>query len=257
MTLAVFQDRFAQALHAAETESAPEIAGLLHQPGFAVYRNTVMKGCIDALQANYPTVARLVGEDWFRATAAIYVGAHPPHDARMLHYGDDFPAFLARFEPADGLPYLPGVARLDRLWSEAHVSHDEAPLEPAVLSSLAPEALANTVLRPHAAARWQWFPEQPIYSIWQWNRAGLDNAPEIAWQSEGALLTRPSETVIWMALDAAGCAFLDACRAGCPLADAASAALEIAPETELAQLLSTLLGVGAFGGTDDISSNQS
>jgi hypothetical protein len=32
------------------------------QPGFAVYRNTVLKGCIDALQANYPTVHALVGD---------------------------------------------------------------------------------------------------------------------------------------------------------------------------------------------------
>ena len=38
--------------------------GCLHwspNRAFAVYRNTVLKGCIDALQANYPTVGQLVG----------------------------------------------------------------------------------------------------------------------------------------------------------------------------------------------------
>jgi hypothetical protein len=73
MSLTQFQDQFAQALFSAE--AGPEIAPLACQPGFAVYRNTVMKGCIDALQANYPSVMRLVGEEWFRAAAALYVAA--------------------------------------------------------------------------------------------------------------------------------------------------------------------------------------
>ena len=62
--LETFQDGFANALLALEpsVDCAPELAYLVAQPGFAVYRNTVMKGCIDALQANYPAVARLVGE---------------------------------------------------------------------------------------------------------------------------------------------------------------------------------------------------
>lgn len=70
--LADFQDRFAQALFGAEEDADPEVASLARQPGFAVYRNTVIKGRIDALQANYPSVTRLVGEAWFRAAAAIY-----------------------------------------------------------------------------------------------------------------------------------------------------------------------------------------
>ena len=34
------------------------------RPGFSVYRNTVMAGCVDALPANYPTVDQLVGVEW-------------------------------------------------------------------------------------------------------------------------------------------------------------------------------------------------
>ncbi|MGH8808915.1 MAG: DNA-binding domain-containing protein, partial [Noviherbaspirillum sp.] len=100
MNLTQFQDRFSQALFA--PEPAPDIAALARQPGFAVYRNTVMKGCIDALQANYPSVTRLVGEEWFRAAAAIYVVEHGPRDARLLYYGEQFPDFLEGFDPAAG-----------------------------------------------------------------------------------------------------------------------------------------------------------
>lgn len=246
-SLANFQDRFAQALFASEADVGPDISALAHQPGFAVYRNTVMKGCIDALQANYPAIVRLVGEQWFRAAAAVYVRERRPQDARMLYYGEGFADFLTQFEPAADLPYLAHVARLDRLWTEAHGARDEPALAPAALSGLAPDVLANTVLHPHAAAHWRWFAEQPIYTIWRRNREAPDDDSEIAWQGEGALLVRPHGAVAWIALDAAGCAFLDACMAGRPLADAAAAALGARQDTDLARLLSTLLDAGAFG----------
>src|SRR5690606_8245365 len=58
--LARFQDAFLRALLSGAPAPIGDatIAGLCGQPGFAVYRNTAIKGCIDALAANYPSVAR-------------------------------------------------------------------------------------------------------------------------------------------------------------------------------------------------------
>jgi hypothetical protein len=249
--LARFQDGFAQALLAPDPAEipglTPAIAALARQPGFAVYRNTVMKGCVDALQANYPAVSRLVGGEWFRAAAAVFVREQLPGQATLMYYGAQFAAFLAVFPAAAELPYLPGVARLDRFWTESHGAPDAAALDPAALAGLAPAALAATVLHPHAAARWAWFPGQPIYTVWQQNREASDAAGEIDWRGEGALLTRPHSVVRWLRLDAAGCAFLDACAAGSPLAAAAAAALAAQEDADLALLMKTLLEAGAFG----------
>ena len=251
--LARFQDAFAHALIEPGALPDPSVAALVAQPAFAVYRNTVMKGCIDALQANYPAVARLVGEEWFRAAAAIYVRESLPADPTLLRYGALFPDFLARFEPAAELPYLPGVARLDRLWTEAHTAPDETAIDPADIARRAPAALARAVLHLHAAARWAWFEDAPIYTIWSRNRAAVVPAPEIDWRAEGALLLRPRDTVEWMPLDAAGVAFLDACAAGMPAPRAASAALEARDDADLTQLMCTLLAAGAFGRMSFIS----
>lgn len=127
MQLSTFQDGVAAALmpqgaHPADT--APWLSALRSQPGFAVYRNTVHKACIDALQANYPTVCALVGEEWFRAAAGLFVQARPPTDGRLMAYGEGFAHFLQGFEAAAGLPYLPAVARLDRCWTESHLAAD-------------------------------------------------------------------------------------------------------------------------------------
>ena len=91
MTLAAFQDRFVRTL------LDPELPA---PPAFAVYRNTVIKGCIDALQGNYPTVARLVGDEWFRAAALRFVREHPPRAPMLVEYGEGFSAFLETFPPA-------------------------------------------------------------------------------------------------------------------------------------------------------------
>ena len=259
--LGAFQDGFAAALIApalpadAALDVPPEIARLVAQPGFAVYRNTVLKGCIDALQANYPAVSRLVGDQWFRAAAATYARANLPRQPSLLDYGSDFAAFLAAFEPAAELPYLAGVARLDRFWTEAHVARDEIPVAAARVAGFAAADLARVVLRPHASARWAWFEDAPIATIWERNRAPLPDpegearvAPDPAWRAEGVLITRPRGTVEWMPLGQAGCAFLDACAEGGTLADAAMAALGADPQADLAALMARALDAGAFGG---------
>jgi hypothetical protein len=246
--LAHFQDAFALALLTPEPAAAIpfEVAAITTQPAFAVYRNTVMKGCVDALQANYPAVARLVGEEWFRAAAAVYARGALPAEPTLLRYGADFAGFLARFEPATEYPYLPGVARLDRLWTEAHSAADEAALDPATVAGIAPDALANIVLHPHPAARWAWFADGPIYTIWSRNRADEPFDGDFDWRPEGALLARPRDAVEWVALDSAGCAFLDACAADGTLGAAAQAALLARSDADLAGLLENLLRAGAF-----------
>jgi hypothetical protein len=243
--LACFQDAFARAPFAPGDPPPAEVAALVAQPGFAVYRNTVMKGCIDALQANYHAVARLLGEEWFRAAAAAYVRQAPPVAPMLGEYGAAFADFLARFGPAAELPYLPGVARLDRCWTEAHAAPDADVIDPAAIGRLAPQRLAAVVLHPHPAARWAWFPDAPIYTVWARNRSAQPQADEIEWRAEGALLTRPRGAVQWQPLDRAGCAFLDVCAAGGTVTACAQAALEVRENADLARLMATLLEAGA------------
>lgn len=263
--LAEFQAGFVRLLLAPDG-AAPAGSGvpasleaLARQPAFAVHRNTVRKGCIDALEANHPAVVRLVGVPWFRAAAALHVANEPPRDGRLLGYGAGFADFLAGFEPAAALPYLSGVARLDRCWTESHVAADGDCLDGARLAGLAPEALGALRVVPHPAARWAWFDDLPIRSIWRRNRCdmaddrddrddrdGHDGGTELAWHGEGALLTRPVDTVTWHAIDRAEVAFLDACAAGGSLAEAARAAARARCDVDLTMLFAQLLQADAL-----------
>lgn len=220
------------------------------QPGFAVYRNTVMKGCIDALAANYPAVLALVGDDWFRAAAAVFVRAAPPTRASLLDYGQDFADFLSGFEPAASLPYLGAVARLDRHWTEAHLAPDARALTPAGLAALPAAALTTLRLTPQPATRWCWADAVPVHTLWSLNRGRepmpADGLASLHWSGEGALTTRRDDTVLTQRLSQAGCALLDACADGAPFELAAGAALAIDPGLDLPALVAQLLEAGAF-----------
>jgi hypothetical protein len=254
MRLAEYQDAFAQALLAEDPAVSPQLAYLVAQPGFAVYRNTVLKGCIDALQANFPAVARLVGDEWFRAAASVYARRALPGTPTLLTYGQSFPGFLAHFEPAAELPYLADVARVDRLWSEAHVAADDTAIDPVALASLAPADMDRVTLRPHAAARWSWCDEHPIYTLWSRNRdLTTDFDAEFDWRGEGVLLTRPHGAVTHQLLSRAGAAFLSACAEGLSIERAVATALEDDATMDLATLINQLLQAGAFAAVQTLT----
>ena len=83
-----------------------------------IYRHNLFDSLSAALAAVYPTVAQLVGEGFFRFAAHAYIAAHPSRSGNLHDFGAQLPEFLAQFEPARGLPYLPDSARLDWAWHQ-------------------------------------------------------------------------------------------------------------------------------------------
>src|SRR5215475_9159085 len=69
-----------------------------------VYRHHVMDSLGAALAATFPTVQALVGADFFRDLARAFVVHALPRQPVLAEYGADFPAFVAAYEPARGLP---------------------------------------------------------------------------------------------------------------------------------------------------------
>ena len=253
MRLSHFQDAFSAALfqgdidHSARSPSEVQaLPALQAQPGFAVYRNTVLKACIDALQANYPTVNQLVGDTWFRAAAGVYARATPPQNGLLMDYGPSFAQFLAQFAPAAELPYLSAVARLDRCWTECHLAFDAPALGIDWLARQPPESLPTLVLQPHPAARWAWCETHPAYALWQNHRKGAIAQDDLPWVGDGGLLTRPHDAVTWQAISPAGMAFLDAASSGMALEAAATAAITAEPAVDFAALITQLLNAGAL-----------
>lgn len=247
--LARFQDAFAAALLAPlnGVEVPILMRELVEQPGFAIHRNTVIKGCVDALVDAFPTITRLVGEEWMRAACAIHASESLPRSPLLLDYGSSFAGFLARFEPAQQLPYLPGVARMDRAWIEAHAAADWPPLEAGALAVNDGGWTERSRLAVHPSLRVVTCIAHPIHTIWLRNREDhAASGTPIDWKGESALVVRRDGVVCTHPLDPAALALLGACLAGATLEQCVQAALDIDPECKPAAILHSFYQRGAL-----------
>lgn len=247
--LARFQDAFAAALAGDANALAPfGLDGEAAAAGLSVYRNTIARGTIDALATSFPTVARLVGEEGFETAARAFIAGRPPRERALIDYGADFPEFLGGFEAAADLPYLPGLARLDRLWLETHVAADAPAWTAAEAAAVPPADLLDLRLAPHPAARVAWFEALAIPSLWLALRppAAPPEPLELEARPEGLLLGRPHGAVETLLLHRPALVLVEACAAGARLGEAAEAALAVDAQCDLPVLLARLVETGAF-----------
>ncbi|EJC64111.1 hypothetical protein Rleg5DRAFT_0821 [Rhizobium leguminosarum bv. viciae WSM1455] len=211
---------------------------------FAVYRNNVYVGLTTALSHRFPVTKRLVGSDFFAGMARAYAADHKPASPLIMHYGDDFPDFIAAFPPAACLGYLADVARIEVAWTEAYHAADRAPLDVAQLSAVPPEHIANMALVPHPSARLV-LSDYPAGSIWSAHR-GETVAPVTDWRAEAALVVRPAMHVEIRVLPSADAVFAARLLEGATLGEAAQTAFDAAPDFDFGSALIGLIGLGAF-----------
>lgn len=244
----VTQDRFAQAL-ADRNRSMPD--GLAAWNGsrperrFAVYRNNVFWGLTEALKSRFPATTAIVGDDFFTAMAAEYIRLEPPRSPLLLDYGDTLADFVARFEPAAGLPYLPDVIRLEAARSHAYHAADARPLDADDLSRVDPQRLPSLVLTPHPSLSVLRSPH-PVVTIWAMNSGEMAVGPIDDCPGEDALVVRPGMIVHVHRLAPGGAAFVQALGRGLSLGDSVSAALAADGRFDLAANLAGILQSGAF-----------
>lgn len=240
-----FHQAFLNALAGNAVALDPWCAPERSAAGLSVYRNTLAKGCADALIAQFPTVQLVVGTDWLTAAAIAHAREHPPHDASLLAYGAAFPGWLRTFPPAADLPFLPDLAQLDRLWTEAHLAADAPPLDPRAVASITPRAFAVHALALHPATRFAGFTDSTP-SLWRALQPPAPAALELESAPQGILFVRPELDVGHQLLTSGELAFLTACRSDLSLAEAALLALAAEPQLDLASAFAHLIAAGAF-----------
>ncbi|WP_293901453.1 putative DNA-binding domain-containing protein [Phenylobacterium sp.] len=240
-----FHDRFLAAVAGDDAALAPWCE--TPQAGLSVYRNTMAKACADALVAQFPTVERVVGPAWLAAAATAHAAVSPPRQGSLLTYGAAFPDWLRRFPPAANLAFLPGLAQLDLLWTEAHLAADAAPLDPEAVAGLPPDAFGTHALVLHSATRFAGF-DDTTPRLWQALQPPGEppDAFELEPEPQGLLFVRPGLDIAHQTIGPGALAFLAACRDGDSAAAAAAAGLAAEPCLDLSATFARLLAAGAF-----------
>ena len=186
---------------------------------FNIYRNNVMVSLTEAILDTYPVVSELVGNEFATAMARVYVGDNLPKSPVLLDYGEGYAAFIDTFEPAQSLPFLADMARLEWAWLRSYHSVDETPLKIEALNGVAQNELTRTrfglcqsvqLLRS----------DYPIASIWSAHQGGDTVGEElgkIVPQEECVLVNRPQWEVDMRILTPGTHAFFASLQTGHPL----------------------------------------
>ncbi|MCP5363682.1 MAG: putative DNA-binding domain-containing protein [Hyphomicrobiales bacterium] len=209
-----------------------------------IYHNHYRVTLIEALEATFPVIRRLVGGDFFQHMARRFVLSHPPSAPCLFEYGDGFPAFLADQAETAALPYLADVARLEWALNEAYFSADTPALNADELASLPADRLVEFTLPLHPSCRLLSSP-YPVDRIWQVNqRDDVDETIDVDMGVAYLLVHRGDDDAGWITLDAAGFAFVQALADRKTIRQAAEAALALSPSFDLAALLALLVDAG-------------
>jgi hypothetical protein len=223
----------------------------VRQERFAVYRNNVAVGLIEALRSAFPVVNRLVGDEFFSEMARVHALEDPPESPVLLAYGGRFPAYCAAFEPARILPYLADVATFEWLWLETFHAADSEPLAAETLQVFPADLLPAAHLVLHPSVRIARF-VYPALTIWRLHQAEEDPEElELGEAPEHVLLVRPRAAVTALGLSSGSFAFLKAVQGRHSIAEAAVSALTTEPGIDLGELLSLLFAAGTFAGFTD------
>ncbi|WP_072394627.1 DNA-binding domain-containing protein [Hyphomicrobium sp. CS1GBMeth3] len=217
---------------------------------FSVYRNNVYASLVEVLRARFPAIARLVGEEFFRAMARVFAGRHPPRSRILLEYGEALPEFLETFEPVQDYPYLADVARLEWLRNVAYHAADAPSASLHELSAIEPARLPEARLVLHPSAFVVASP-YPVVSIWAANTNDAEPRPfESGLPGEAALVVRKELEVLVLPLHAGAFAFTQELLKGLFFGEAVEAALCRDPRFDLSRTLAQLFSAAAVSGIE-------
>lgn len=212
-----------------------------------IYENNTRASLTATLMAVFPVTTRLVDERFFRYAASAFIRRHPPHEPRLVRYGEGFPAFLRSFEGLADLPFVAETARLEWAIAEALdvATRPACPLTAlnATVTWQSPDMLLQPSLRLLVTA---W----PALAIWRDHQGGEAEIPSAGWRREmqRIALWRSGDRVRFQLLEPADFAFRHALAHGQGLERAIARAQTETPLFDLASALARLFGDGLVTG---------
>jgi len=169
--------------HVVGTEKVPVATRL------AIYGDGYTSRLIEALEANFPILSKLLGEDDFRTLGTAYVNSHPSPFFTVRYYGNGLAGFLASEPEYSGAPVLAELARWEWAMTEVFDAADADPIGTEALARVAPEKWAEL--------RFDWHPSLRRLGL-AWNAPQIWKAvSEEAEPPEVALSAVPVEWLLW------------------------------------------------------------
>ena len=212
-----------------------------------IYRNHIVTTLSEVLVMSFPLVEILVGEDFLKTAAKLYLFDNPPTEACLDRYGSGFPDFLKGYEHANALPYLADVARLDWLMNEVRCAKDDNTVTINDLAQLPPEQYEETIfkLKNSVQLLHSDFPLAAIYNFCK-EKSGDDAQLNIDDEESFILITRMEWDPTVFNLEASEYHFFSQLQEEKPLGECLEQTMEAYPDFNFAEFLQNYMGLETF-----------
>jgi hypothetical protein len=207
----------------------------------SVYGEAYRARLSEALQANFPALAKLLDTQDFAVLASHYVTAHDSSFFSIRHYGHELPQFLGQHPHYLDAPVLAELARWEWAMAGAFDAADATPLVHTDLARLSAQQWAQL--------RFTWHPSVARLGL-SWNVPQLWQAlNEDAERPAASLSREPLQWLLWRqglttyfrSLQNAEARALDAARDGWPFGELCDLVCDEVGEAQAPATAATLL----------------
>ncbi len=242
------QESFLAGLREADAAKRLAASGVFVEPPrgavgerLQIYREGYLRRLAEAIENDYPALARILGPDAFRALARRYLAACPPAAHDIGRAGDSLASYLAGDPLTLKLAFLPDLARFEAALATAVVAADLPPVSRQALAALNPDRLLDleVSLTPGAALLLsQW----PLGDLWACrDQPDEEIAIEVFGRPSQIVIYRDGLTVRWRELTAEEADFVGAAARGTTLAKVLESERFGPPEEAAPRLVSLFL----------------
>lgn len=166
--LADLQTGMLKAIHGQPNAMLSEVVGagfLSRAERLQIYQESVRAARINALMSTFSQCCECVGDAFFSAMSAVYIEKTPSRSPDLNDDGEYFPAFIQAFAPAQALPFLAALARLEWAWHCVSRVEPSQPIDLTAIADLSEQALASVRFRLPAGAHLLDL-EYPVQTLW-------------------------------------------------------------------------------------------
>lgn len=222
--------------------------GLNPKARLQIYRNIVFNNLSAALRTAFPAVQKLVGQDFFDAAAARYIGGYPSQSGNLQDYGAHFPVFLTHMPEAASLAYLPDVARLEWARQQSYLAADAALPDSRVFAQMFENQPLKLSLHPSVQLVTS---SHPIWDIWMFCQKSEPERLDLSSKGQSVLIWRDAPQLAMQPLESDQQEFLVMLLAGETLAVARTRAAASNPGFDAIACLQWLMHNGLIIGSSN------
>lgn len=171
----------------------------------AIYQNNVRGALQSSLAQVYPVCQKILGDNYFKQLARVYIKHHPSKHPDLNHYGESFSNFLSsQYQQRDELndfPYLSDLARLEWLYQSVYYAAQGSVFDFSAFARLTEQQQAQSTFQIAPCLEFM-TSGYPVVSIWQINQHDSTLSQSLELHSESYCIFRNNNQIELVVIDA-------------------------------------------------------